>query len=211
MWSGIVFVVLWNLIAVPVGIAVVHEAVPKGHQVPWLTLVFPLAGVAVAVSAVRRTLQYRRFGVSQLDLERVPIPVGHALVGTICAAIDALPPDSFRVVLACINRTTTSTGDDRPTSESIRWQEERRVPGTTVRDYRGPGVTIPIAFAIPADARGTDESTPRNVIVWRLSVSASLPGVEHRRSTCPSTTRRRARDGGPAGGAVVDHRLARCR
>src|SRR6185503_2586845 len=69
--------------------------------------------------------------------------------------------------------------DDQTTTEHIRWQEEQRVRGTAVRDYRGIGATIPVDFAIPADARGTDESMPRNTIIWRLSVSASLPGVDY--------------------------------
>jgi hypothetical protein len=179
MWSGIFFAALWNLISIPVAIAVVRQALPKGNHLALLALLFPLVGIGLAVAAVRRTLQYRRFGVSSLALERVPVPVGRRLVGTVRASVDTTPADGFHVALSCINRTRSGTGDDETTSERIQWQEEQCVRGTAVRDYRGPGATIPIDFAIPADARGTDESNPRNVIVWRLSVSASLPGVDY--------------------------------
>ena len=179
MWSGIAFAVLWNLISIPVAVTVLRSELPKGNHLALLGLLFPLVGVGLAISAARRTLQYRRFGASVLDLERVPIPVGHPLVGTVRAAIATPPADGFAVVLSCINRTRTRSGNDETTWESVRWQEERRVPGTAVRDYRGAGVTIPIAIPIPADAPGTDESRPRDVIIWRLVLSASLPGVDY--------------------------------
>ncbi len=179
MWTGIFFAVLWNAISIPIAAVIVPTAVAQGRRLALLGLVFPLAGVVIAVSAVRSMLRYRRFGVSTLDLERVPIPVGHPLVGTVRAALDEPPAGGFRVVLSCINRTTSGTGDDRTTTESVRWQEERRVDGTLVRDERGIGVSVPIAIPIAAGAPGTDESTPRNTIVWRLAVSASVPGVDY--------------------------------
>lgn len=179
MWTGIFFAVLWNAIAIPVAVAAVPAALAQGHRLALLGLVFPLAGVAIAVSAVRSTLRYRRFGVSCLDLEHVPIPVGHPLVGRVRAALDTPPAGGFRVVLSCINRVTSGTGNDQTTTENVRWQEERRVDGTLVRDERGVGVTVPIAIPIAADASGTDEATPRNTIVWRLAISASVPGVDY--------------------------------
>src|SRR5262249_51568769 len=102
MWSGIAFAVLWNLIAIPVAAAVVPDVVAKGNRLGLLGLVFPLAGIGLAVSAVRRTMQYRRFGGSLLELERVPIPVGRRLVGTVRAGVTAPPAEGFRVVLSCI-------------------------------------------------------------------------------------------------------------
>jgi hypothetical protein len=179
MWTGIFFAVMWNAIAIPVAVAVVPAAVAKGTRLALLGLVFPLAGVAIAVAAVRSALRYRRFGVSCLDLERVPIPVGHPLVGTVRAALDGPPAGGFRVVLSCIDRVTSGTGDSRTTTENVRWQEERRVDGTLVRDERGIGVTVPIAIPTAADAPGTNEAMPRNTIVWRLAISASVPGVDY--------------------------------
>jgi hypothetical protein len=179
MWRWIFFATLWNLISIPLVVAVVRQELPKGNHLALIALLFPLVGVGLATYAIRRTLQYRRFGTSSLELERVPIPVGERLVGTVRAGVAAPPADGFRVVLSRINRVTTGRGDDESTSEYIQWQEERRVRGAAVRDFHGAGATIPVDFAIPADARGTDESAPRNAIVWRLSVAASLPGVDY--------------------------------
>src|SRR5689334_3231302 len=100
MWSGIAFAVLWNLISIPAAAMVLRSELPKGNHLALLGLLFPLVGVGLAISAARRTLQYRRFGASTLDLERVPIPVGHPLVGTVRAAIATPPADGFGVVLS---------------------------------------------------------------------------------------------------------------
>jgi hypothetical protein len=179
MWSSIFFAALWNLISAPLVVAMLRQELPRGNRLALLGLVFPVVGIALATWATRRTLQYRRFGSSTIDLERVPFPVGHRLVATVRARIETPPSDGFRVVLACINRRETGVGKDRSTTEYVLWQEEQRVLGTAVRDYRGAGTTVPVDFAIPADVRGTDESVPTNVIVWRVTVSASLPGVDY--------------------------------
>jgi hypothetical protein len=64
MWSGVFFAALWNLISVGAAVVVVPEALRTGNHAALLVLLFPLVGVVVAVSAIRRTLRYRRFGVS---------------------------------------------------------------------------------------------------------------------------------------------------
>jgi hypothetical protein len=39
--------------------------------------------------------------------------------------------------------------------------------------------TIPVAFAIPGDAEPCDDRDPRNRVLWRLDVTASVPGVDY--------------------------------
>src|SRR5262249_26932959 len=43
----------------------------------------------------------------------------------------------------------------------------------------GVGTTIPIAFAIPADARQCDDHDPNDRVLWRLEVSADVPGIDY--------------------------------
>ena len=178
MWGMLAFAVLWNLISGPGAVMAVREALAKGNRIVLVALVFPVVGVGLLVAAARRALQYRRFGESVVELATVPIPVGRRLVATVRAGVPTPPADGFRVVLSCINRQTTGSGDDQSTSEHVRWQEERRVAGTAVRDYQGAGTMIPIDIPIAADAPGTDQSRPRDEIAWRLTVSAPLPGVD---------------------------------
>ena len=41
------------------------------------------------------------------------------------------------------------------------------------------GATIPVAFAIPADARACDDRNADDRIIWRLQVDADVPGVDY--------------------------------
>jgi len=171
MWSAWIFAALWNLVSVPAAVSGVRAALNAGNRVALIALLFPAVGVGLLVWAVRATLRYRRFGVSQLDLATLPGVVGHALEGTLRTPEGLRPVEGFRVVLTCIRRVTTGSGDDRSTSETVLWQEEQRVDGT--------GVTIPVAFAIPADAAPSDPGQASDGTLWRLDVTADVPGVDY--------------------------------
>src|SRR5262249_18703869 len=43
----------------------------------------------------------------------------------------------------------------------------------------GVGTTIPIHFRVPVDASPTDDSNADDRIVWRLVVTAAVPGVDY--------------------------------
>jgi hypothetical protein len=97
--------------------------------------------------------------------------VGHALEGTVRTPAGLRPSDGFRVVLSCIRRTTSGSGRNRSTTESVLWQDERQVSGSALG--------VPVAFAIPADAVPSDPSRDADRTLWRLAVSADVPGVDY--------------------------------
>jgi hypothetical protein len=73
--------------------------------------------------------------------------------------------------LTCIRRATTGSGDDRSTSETVLWQEEQQAAGA--------GVTIPVEFAIPADAAPCDPGMASDRTLWRLDVTADVLGIDY--------------------------------
>jgi len=89
--------------------------------------------------------------------------------------------EGFAATLTCVNLRTTGSGDDRSTSEYIRWQEEQRVQGQRGAGDRGQGVVtvVPIRFRIPADVLPTDDANSDDRIVWRVQVAAAVPGVDY--------------------------------
>lgn len=171
MWSAWVFATLWNLVSLPAAIFGVRAALNEGNKAALVALLFPLVGLGLLVWALRATLRYRRFGVSRFELATLPAAVGHSLEGTLRTPAALRPPEGFRVVLSCIRRVTTGSGRNRSTSESVLWQEERRVPGT--------GADVPVAFAIPPDAAPCDATRSSDRTLWRLEVSAEVPGVDY--------------------------------
>jgi len=171
MWFAWAFAALWNLVSIPSAVIGVQSALREGNRAALLALLFPLVGAGLLVWGVRATLRYRRFGVSRFDLTTLPAPVGHALEGTVRTPAGLRPTDGFKVVLSCIRRVTTGSGRDRSTTEYVLWQDERQEPGT--------GTGVPVAFAIPPDAAPCDATQSSDRTLWRLSVSAAVPGIDY--------------------------------
>ena len=171
MWTAWVFAALWNLIGLPSGVLGVRAAMREGNRLALIALVFPLIGAGLLAWAVRATLRYRRYGLSRFELSRNPGVVGHTLAGTVRTPSDLRPPEGFNVVLSCIRRETTGTGKNRSTTEHLLWQDERRTMG-------GPG-GLPVAFAIPSDARPSDPGMSDDRVLWRLQVTGDVPGIDY--------------------------------
>jgi len=165
------FAILWNLISIPSSVLAVRAALSEGNRAALIALLFPAVGIGLLAWAARATLRRRRYGTSVLELETLPAAIGHALEGTVRTPAELRPAEGFRVVLSCIRRVRTGSGRNRSTSESILWQEERRVPAG--------GLGVPIAFALPSDAVPADPGRGDERTLWRLELSAEVPGVDY--------------------------------
>jgi hypothetical protein len=174
-----IFAGFWNLGSLPAGYFGLRAALQQGNHAGLIALVFPVAGVGLLIWAARISVRLRRFGVSRLALETRPAAVGGSRAGTGAAPRARMPADGFRVALSCIRRVTTGSGDSRSTREQVLWQEEQRVAGRPSRTARGMTTEVPVRIPIPPDALACDDSNARNVVLWRLEVSAQVPGVDY--------------------------------
>jgi hypothetical protein len=173
------FATFWNLIGFPTGILAARAALREGRPAALLGLLFPIIGIGLVVWAIRITLRHWKYGVSRLELATVPGVVGRSLIGTVRAPSRIEADQGLDVSLTCVRRVTQGGGKQRSTSESILWQEVQRVQGKPFRAPARMETHIPIAFRIPADAVPSDESDSANRVVWRLQVSADVPGVNY--------------------------------
>lgn len=174
-----IFAVFWNLVSLPAAYFGIRAALAENKPAIFVVLLFPLAGLWLLARAVRITLRERRYGVSRLELSTLPGVIGHTMEGTVRAGMDAVPPEGFRVELTCVRLVTTRSGKSSSTSQTILWQEEQRIRGEQIRDYSGMAVRIPVSFRIPSDAEPWDTTDSRNRVLWRLHVSAVVPGVDY--------------------------------
>jgi hypothetical protein len=171
MWGSWAFAALWNVVSIPAATVAVRAAMGEGNRAALVALLFPAVGLGLLVWAVRATIRYRRFGISRFELTTLPAVVGHTLEGTVRTPSGLRPPEGFRLVLSCIRRETRGTGRNRSTTERILWQDERRT--------MAGGVGVPVAFALPADAVPTDPRASNDRVLWRLSVTGEVPGVDY--------------------------------
>lgn len=164
--------------ALPPAVLALHHG---ESRLALIALIFPLAGAALLVAAVRSSIRRRKFGISRLHLSTKPALPGHGLAGTLHVGGRIRPAGGFRLVLSCVRIETAGSGGARRTSERILWQEEQRVGGLfgTGMPGEGPVTVIPVGFRIDSSAPPTDEGDPGARIVWRLTASARTPGVDY--------------------------------
>jgi hypothetical protein len=178
LWA---FSALWNLIALPSAFLALQELHRSGNKLTLIALIFPIIGVGLLVAAARSTIRERRFGLSILELTTQPAVVGHGLGEPFHVASPLLPPGGFLATLSCLNIRTTGSGDNRSTTETIRWQEQQKVTGQRAAAGRDGGLVtaVPVHFRLPADVAPCDDTNSNDRIVWRLQLAAAVPGVDY--------------------------------
>jgi hypothetical protein len=178
MVSAWTFAVLWNLVSIPVLFAIPARQFQRDPKT-LLALVFPLAGIALLVWALRETVRWMEFGKTCFEMNAVPCVVGREFRGNIQTRFPHLPERGIHLQLTCVNRVVTGSGNNRSTQEKILWRDEKTVSAAEL--CPGPtGTTIPVSFRVPLEAQPTDTSNPQNSIVWMLEADADVPGVNYR-------------------------------
>ncbi len=172
------FAVFWNVISAPLWFQLPGEIIDKGNRWALLGLLFPAVGLFLVGWAIVLVIRWRKFGESVFQMVSVPGVIGGQLAGVIRTPVKVRPEDGFHFTLACIRKIMTGSGDDSSTSEEAVW-EDARVVAHGLLDDLAEGSAIPVVFPIPYDCRPTDESAPRDQTVWRLKVTATVPGVAY--------------------------------
>ena len=175
MAFALFFAILWNAIAIPAPFLAWSAITEEGEKGALLVFLFPFVGLFLIVWAVREVIRHRKFGVSVLELESTPGVIGRGIRGDVYLNAPIAPYEGFTAKLVCVRRVTTGSGKNRSTSERIQWQEESQILDSR-REFNR--TVIPIAFAIPPDARESDSSNSRDELVWRVEVTADVPGVD---------------------------------
>jgi hypothetical protein len=175
--SLLVFAIIWNAIAFPLGFIA-----PRAHDMPkWafaLAMLFPVIGVLLLIAAIYQLLRRHKYGASRLMLDHLPVATGTTFRGDIDTHVQQAPESGFTLRLMCIRRVITGRGKNRSTREDILWADEQTVSSAAA--MRNPlGTRIPFTFTIPDDARPTDERNPEDAIVWRISVKAIMNGIDY--------------------------------
>jgi hypothetical protein len=175
MAFALFFAVLWNAIAVPAPFLAWSAITEEGETAALLVFIFPVVGIFLLIWAIREVIRHRKFGVSVLELESTPGVIGRGIRGDVYVNVPLEPYEGFQTKLVCVRRVTTGSGKNRSTSERIQWQEKGQVRDSR-REFNR--TVVPVAFAIPADVLESDDSDSSNRVIWRLELSADIPGVD---------------------------------
>lgn len=143
----------------------------------YVVLLFPLVGALLLWAAIHQTIRWRKFGRVRFVPSGLPGAIGGYLGGVIEVPRRLELQADARLALRCVRRVTRGSGKNRTTSETVLWESEELVArdqwmGTANR------TDIPVLFYIPPECEPWNDDDPNNQVVWRLSASAAVPGVD---------------------------------
>lgn len=171
--GSIIFAIFWNLVSSPI-LFIIPGELHKGNKLILIALVFPVAGLGLAIWAIRNIISWRKFGDSTFIMETKPGVIGGPLQGKIHTKVNIKPEDGFHLTLSCIN----SVRKDEDRREYVRWQDECNIE-RELYEYDPSRSVIPVLFHIPYDSQETNSNNPSNKILWRLEIKAKVPGVDY--------------------------------
>lgn len=178
MWTTLALALFWNLVSAPVWFILPGEILGKHNLWALLFMLFPAIGLFLAGGAVFCVLRWKKYGQSEFQMADVPGRIGGQLAGVVRTSAKVRPEDGFHLALRCVRRITTGSGKQRTTTERVLREDQQTVMHELLEDE--PDVSaIPVIFQVPAGCEPTDESNPNNQIVWRLTASAKVPGIDY--------------------------------
>ncbi|MGI9270702.1 MAG: hypothetical protein ACR2QT_02935, partial [Woeseiaceae bacterium] len=174
MYGAWIFAAIWNLISAPLPFVLYDEVMQKENYLALVGLLFPLVGIGLLVWAIGRTREWMRFGPAPVTLDPYPGSIGGHVGGTIDLKLPYDASHQFAVSLTCIHSYTSGSGKNRSQKEKAIWQENliaHAAPGAS-------GTRLTIRFDIPEGLSESDTKKDDSYHIWRLNLSAVLPGTD---------------------------------
>jgi translation initiation factor IF-1 len=174
-----VFAIVWTGLSTALLLPLFREALEKQEWIALIFLVFPIIGLFMMIWAARATWRHLRYGVSTFDLESNPGVVGGFLRGRVKAKLRLRPGERVQVQLTHYERHTSRSGKSRSTHYRVLWRDKKELgPETLSRGAHGVTV-VPVEFFIPRTCGETQVFGHEDGPLWRLEVSAAVPGVRY--------------------------------
>jgi hypothetical protein len=160
-------------LAIGVGLLwVVPAELSQGNHAALLALVFPLAGLGLTVSAVKKTLEWRRFGRLALVMDPFPGSLGGDVGGTLDLPLRFDDGLRFKATLACCRVYVKRDGDGAETREQVIWDREGLARATPTLD----GTRLAFRFTPPEDLPES-EAKSDDYTRWTLHFHGAMPRV----------------------------------
>ncbi len=176
LWFAWGFAIFWNAISSPIPFILPAE-LAKGNQLAWIALIFPVVGLGLLTWAIRRTLNWRRFSMTLLEMDPFPGAIGGDIGGAVELRLRYNPKNRFRVTLTCNHVYTRRTNDGYETVRDAKWQDEQLAEVQPGRR----GTRLRFLFQPPGDLPASSEGDD-SWYEWMIQISASLPGADLNRS-----------------------------
>ena len=175
MWAGWAFAAFWNLVSAPLPFVIYTEVTEKNNLPALLGLLFPLIGLGLITWAVKRTLEWNRFGPAPVTLDPFPGSIGGHVGGTIDVNLPYDAGTQFSLTLTNLHSYVSGSGKNRSRKESAKWQDTQVAHTSS----GAKGSRLSFRFTVPDDLEeSAADQSDESYYLWRLNVKADLAGVD---------------------------------
>ncbi len=175
MWAAWGFAAFWNLISSVTPFLAYREVVEKQNYIALVALLFPLIGIGLIAWAIKRTLEWRRFGPAPVTLDPFPGSIGGHVGGTIDLNLPYDASARFDLTLTNIHHYVSGSGKSRSRKEKALWQDVQ----VAHAEHGSKGTRLTFRFDVPEGLDETDaDAEGDSYDAWRLNLRADLPGAD---------------------------------
>jgi len=174
MHGAWVFTALWCLISAPLPFLIYDEIVHETNYIASVGLLFPVVGIGLVIWALRRTLEWTRFGLAPIVMDPFPGSIGGHVGGSIDLGLPFDAGHQFAVTLTCIHSYMSGSGEDRSRRESALWQDQLIAHA----EPSAKGTRLTLRFDVPTGYHESSAEKGDSYYLWRLNLCAKLPGTD---------------------------------
>jgi hypothetical protein len=174
MHGAWVFAALWCLISAPLPFLIFDAIMHEANYIASIGLLFPAVGIGLVAWALRRTLEWTRFGLAPITMDPFPGSIGGHVGGSIDLRLPFDASQQFAVTLTCIHSYMSGSGEDRSRRESALWQDQLIAHA----EPSAKGTRLTLRFDVPAGCHESSAEKGDSYYLWRLNLSAVLPGTD---------------------------------
>ena len=174
MWF---FAIFWNLVSSPL-LFVLGDELKQENYAVLLGLLFPMAGIFLLKRAWDLTREWRRFGVIELEMDPFPGAIGGHVGGRALIKGTYHGGNQYKVELACVYSYVSGSGKNRSRRENVLWSEKGVAHSTIATTSSGTGTRLSFRFDVPDSLPESDIKQSGDYHLWRIKLSADIPGVD---------------------------------
>lgn len=169
---------LWNLASTPLLLVIPNEIIQKGRSHAAWGLIFPLAGIALIIWAMRYVIRWKRFGNAILRLKSNPARIGEQFSAELLTFYPLhTHTRKAEVALTCTEERRVRSGNRSRTVTAELWKGVI-TPIVSMAPRSAEGSLIPITIDVPSDQPTTPDNEG-DTVTWHLQIRAEIPGVDY--------------------------------
>jgi len=173
MW---LFAIVWSAISSPL-LFVLGDELKQENYAALLGLLFPLVGIFLLKKAWDLTREWRRFGVIELEMDPFPGAIGGHVGGRLLIEGIYQSGNQYRIELACVHSYVSGSGKNRSRRESVLWSENGVADSNMAASSSGTGTRLSFRFDVPDNLPESDVGQSGDYYLWRIKLSADIPGA----------------------------------